>query len=673
MIKISLYIFFLAITLSINAQNRMFDEQLDSIQKLRLLSNNENLDLEKRIAYAKQASDLSYKTDVDSTIMISDKNKLDFVYNIKDFNLLKNISYKKLKLARSFKDSTNIAFFSSLLGSFYLSSVENIRTDSAFYYYNVSQEVYKGLKDNFNRALILHKIAIIQKNKKNHIGSEISSIKSLSLFKTLKDSDILSKNIAYEYNNLGIVYKELKFYDKSKEYLAKGLKIKKEIKDDLTSIYITYNNLGTTYEFAGEYDLAIKNYLEILKDKNFINESPSLYALVLDNYAYALYLSKKHKKLPKLYLRALKICDNIGDSYKSIIIHQHLAEYYHGKNKKDSALYYAYKAKELSEHYYNDDLLKSLLILSKIETDSIAVKHYKAYINLNDSIQHQERLSRNKFARIQFETDEYIDEAKRLNTQNILIITIAGILIITLCLFYFIKQQQDKNKTLLFEKEQQETNQEIYSLMLKQQTKLERAKMQERYRIGDGLHDRILNHLFGTRMSMGFLELKGDEKTLKDYNLYLNKIQNIEKEVRDVSHQLKSNAVLPKTNFESLINHYINEQSLIGCFSYDITNKAIQFDTLDDGIKVNLYRIIQESIQNIIKHAKAKHVTIQFYDETHRLNLVIEDDGIGFDVKANKKGIGLKNISSRVLNLNGIFKIDSISNKKTLIHIIIPI
>ncbi len=84
----------------------------------------------------------------------------------------------------------------------------------------------------------------------------------------------------------------------------------------------------------------------------------------------------------------------------------HLSEYYNSINQKDSAKYYAYAAKNYAANFHNDDYLKTLLHLSKIEEDSLAVNYYKEYITLNDSLISNERAIRNKFARIRYETKE---------------------------------------------------------------------------------------------------------------------------------------------------------------------------------------------------------------------------------------------------------------------------
>ena len=186
-----------------------------------------------------------------------------------------------------------------------------------------------------------------------------------------------------------------------------------------------------------------------------------------------MYLSNDFEQLPKLYLKALRVCDSIGANYNSIVINQHLAEYYNANEKKDSALFYAYRAKEISEQYYNDDLLKSLLLLSKIEEDSMAVKHYNEYIVLNDSLLKNERNLRNKFARIRFETKEIEQENIQMAREKMWLMILSVALIFTAFLLYIIITQRNKNKELQFIQQQQEANEEIYNLMLSQQDKID--------------------------------------------------------------------------------------------------------------------------------------------------------------------------------------------------------
>jgi len=208
--------------------------------------------------------------------------------------------------------------------------------------------------------------------------------------------------------------------------------------------------------------------------------------------------------------------------------------------------------------------------------------------------------------------------------------------------------------------------------MLAQQNKLEEGRLYERHRIAEELHDGILSRLFGTRMGMGFLNLEGDSKTLADYNQFINEMQGIEQDIRDVSHELKSEVLFSKTSFETLVDDYVKSQSVIGNFKYTITNNQVVFKDLNESIRLELYRIIQEAVQNILKHAKASFVSINFCKKENNLEITITDDGVGFNTQKKQKGIGLKNMASRVSKLEGHFKIDSTPDQGTEIRIQIP-
>ena len=88
--------------------------------------------------------------------------------------------------------------------------------------------------------------------------------------------------------------------------------------------------------------------------------------------------------------------------------------------------------------------------------------------------------------------------------------------------------------------------------------------------------------------------------------------------------------------------------------------------------KINIYRIIQESMQNIFKHANAKVVKISISLEKDLICLDIIDDGDGFDTSKNNKGIGLKNMRSRVEDIKGAIAFSSKTNNGTLVSVKIP-
>ena len=127
-------------------------------------------------------------------------------------------------------------------------------------------------------------------------------------------------------------------------------------------------------------------------------------------------------------------------------------------------------------------------------------------------------------------------------------------------------------------------------------------------------------------------------------------------------------------NFIKMANTLLKKQSEISGFKCTLSDDdLINWDEIDNNVKINIYRIIQEAIQNINKYAKASIVKISFSLDKEILHLTIKDNGDGFNVKNIKKGIGLKNMASRAQKLEGTFKINSNINQGTTIEISIPI
>lgn len=582
-------------------------------------------------------------------------------------NLRKIDSIQDYLSTAKFTDSVSVANQHYKIGELYRYS---LLSDSAYFYYQKAEKVFRKFNYKYETAITLYGIAVCQTYDKDYTGSEVTSIEALTLLEQLNESNLIKERKAYIYNNLGIVFDELEQFNESIEYYKKSLEIKKKLKGDFQrSIGLTLNNMLKVYRRSGEYELAIEKYNEILSNKELINNHPDVYVLALGNYANTLYLSKQTEQLPELYLKALRICDSINLSYNSIIIHQHLAEYYNNKNNKDLAKYHAYKAKNISEAYNNDDLLKSLLLLSKIEKGDIAAKHLKKYVKLSDSLQRSERAKRDKFARIRFETNQIEQENIRIARERMWLLIISITLIITSFLIYLVVNQRNKNKELKFIQQQQETNEEIYNLMLSQQDNIEEARTLEKKRISEELHDGVLGRLFGTRLSLDSLNMGTNADAINTRSQYISELKNIEDDIRKVSHKLNTDFV-SGSGFIDIIKSLLKKQTKAYGFDYELKhNDDINWEEASNKTKIHIYRIIQESLQNIYKHANATLVKISFEVKNNVFCLVINDNGSGFIVDKAKRGIGLKNINSRVEEIKGDLNITSEVNKGTTITI----
>jgi len=598
---------------------------------------------------------------------------LNYSFTQEHYNFKKIDSLKHVVLNTTGQDSTLIAETSYTIAEYYRKTTPY--ADSAFYYYHKAEKIFKRLDTSYQLALTLYGIAVIQKNEKDFIGSEVSSVEALSLLELLKETNDIIIAKSFIYNNLGIVFKELEQYDESVKYHNKALELKRKLKgDNRRTIDVSKNNLANTYKNAEQFDLAIDYYNQILQNKNLVKQQPDFYALVLDNYAHTLYLSKRYEHLPELYFKALKISDSINfKGYNSIIINQHIAEYYNDRGNKNLAKYYAYNAKNISKKYHNDDLLKSLLLLSKIEDSDMAAKHLNAYIQLNDSLQKNERTIRNKFARIRFETSQIEQENLQIAKERLWLLIISVVLIISSFLLYLVINQRNKNKELQFIQEQQKVNEEIYNLMLSQNEKVETARSLEKKRISEELHDGVLGKLFGIRLSLDSLNMSHTDEAVKTREQYIHKLKILEEDIRKVSHELNTDFI-SGSGFIDIIKTLVNTQTVVYNLSYKLQqDDTINWDAISNKKKIHIYRIIQETLHNIYKHAQATQVTICFKLKNNVVFLTLIDDGTGFDVHKVKSGIGLKNMTSRIKEINGIINIVSQKDIGTTVTIQVPI
>ncbi|WP_299716038.1 tetratricopeptide repeat protein [uncultured Tenacibaculum sp.] len=511
-------------------------------------------------------------------------------------------------------------------------------------------------------------MARIKSRYRDHSGSEILIIKAIKIYKELNDN----YNLFILYNQLGLIKEDIKEYNLSLNYYEKALEYfnktsKKEKKKKNLAIN---NNIGNVYLKKKQYKKAIEFYNKSLKN----NPSISNYARIIDNRAYCKLLMNNTKNIKNEFIEALHIRDSLRN--KSAVLMSKIRISYYYSHIKDTikAIQYAKEANLLAKQLNNGrDYLTSLKQLSNLDIKN-SKKFLDRYIEYNDSLITIERKTQNKFTRIEFETDEHIEEKERLGQQLIWIIGGSISIILISTLLYFLRVQKVRNEKLQLEADQQKANEEVYVLTLQQQAKLEEERVKERNRISAELHDGILGKLFGTRVNLGFLGMQMNTDTQEKQQAYLDELQLIEKEIREVSHKLSDNFNDANINFTSIITQLLEDKGTIGGFDTDFKNdKSITWKEISEVTKANVYRIIQEALQNIIKHAKAKNVTLAFSIENEKLEIQIADDGVGFDTKKSRKGIGIKNINSRIAKLQGNVSFISALNKGTTLQIKIPI
>lgn len=216
---------------------------------------------------------------------------------------------------------------------------------------------------------------------------------------------------------------------------------------------------------------------------------------------------------------------------------------------------------------------------------------------------------------------------------------------------------------------------ELISHRIMQQELITEAAIQvqekEREELGKELHDNINQILASTKLYLE-LALGGNRET---FNAAISKsyenVTFIIEEIRKLSKKLVPPSL--DTTLVEAIQDLIDEIQAIAPIKISLLLTNFNEKLLNENIKLILYRIVQEQVNNILKHAAASEVEIKMGIYPNKLHLVIIDDGIGFDATKRSKGIGLRNIENRVKFYNGIIDIVSNPGKGFRLEISIPI
>ena len=631
-------------------------------------ANNESLDFQNRRNAADSIRKIIISQPNDS---LNRKNYFKLAnryFNMSAMDDYKATTERIVVNSKEAKDSSSLGKAYSYLGDYYGSKFDS---EKAYLNYFNAEKIYLKLNDNPKIAKTLLNKAVIQFNEKDFVGSEKSAINALEILKKTN-----SDELTYEANNvLGVIYHELSEFDKAIQYHNAALLIlkKQNVPSEFQSIATSLNNIGAVYQKSKEYGKALKYYKESLQSENILRDKPVLYAALIDNIAYSEFKLKNYEFLPELFYQALDLRDSLK-LYPGVASSKlNLSEFYESQKNIPLSQKFAKEAYSLAkEKKLSNEVLLSLKQLSKVDPQNSSF-YSSNYIRINDSLQLSERKIRNKLARIEFETDELIVQKDKLVEQKQSLIYLGFALIVVGIFIYVVRTQKAKNRELLLLQAQQAANEEIYQLMITQQEKLEEARLQEQKKIGRELHDGILGQIFGTRMDLSNLNSSINKEDIAKRSVFINSLHSLESQVRYISHELTDEKTIIYNNFVLMVTNFIENQKQQHHTIIDlIFDKEIDWNAVDNFIKINLYRVMQESFQNINKYANASKVVLHFKLIKTIIELQIEDNGDGFDSKKKKKGIGLKNMMSRMESLNGSFQIDSKINSGTKLVFQVP-
>lgn len=197
----------------------------------------------------------------------------------------------------------------------------------------------------------------------------------------------------------------------------------------------------------------------------------------------------------------------------------------------------------------------------------------------------------------------------------------------------------------------------------------------ERQRLAGELHDNIGATL--TAVKIQFNHIQKNYSPTEELKTHFDKtnrlLEEAYQEIRTLAH-LKNSGVIAKNGLLPAIKQLTKNASGVKNLTIEVADFGLD-DRLENTLEIAIFRIIQELVTNIIKHSQATEASISLTNHKDRLNIIVEDNGIGFDPKLlrTKAGMGISNIEKRVEHLGGSIEIDSSPKKGTSIIINIPL
>ncbi|MEL6562477.1 MAG: ATP-binding protein [Bacteroidota bacterium] len=368
---------------------------------------------------------------------------------------------------------------------------------------------------------------------------------------------------------------------------------------------------------------------------------------ILNNKAIVFDFIKQYDSAKTYFLQVKDLMDS-NDFDNQVIYHQWLAEHLRLVGDHDSA----YHHKETELKLRRDSHTKQIDVsIAEINTKYETEKKELENLRLKADYQKVER-----------------------NIRTYIIGAVS--LLILLGSITLLLQKNATKKRLLVEKEKEIESQKVATLLKEQELANIDAMLagqeKERLKVADELHDDLGSMMATIKLYIESYKKNQHINSIDQAQAMLNKAYE---KIRNIS-RMKNSGVYSKDGLLPAIRKMTTDIMSASHLKIELMEFGME-GRLSNSIELNLFRAVQELIANIIKHADAKKIVIQFTQHNDSLNLMIEDDGVGFDVSVrnndNHSGLGLSNIERRIELLDGSFMIDSIIGKGTSVIIDIPI
>ena len=613
-----------------------------------------------------------------------------------------------LKLLATAKEDTGKAMILLTLSSWY----ETNNQDSSAYYLNKGKELAESLK--FDRGIYYYyqQGTVLFYTKGEYNKALELSIKGLELARKLKDSSMVVAML----NNLGIVNGYFGNFEMQLDYTIQIKNIIEKMQD--SSKYSgLYHNLANCYHNLGQYRRGVDAGLysvyvnTFLKPKNgYINRAYSTLAQCYDGLRMqdsALYY----------YTIAINESVRLNDKYAEGIIYGYKCNLLASMNRFGEMLTAAEKSLSLSKELQSRQMMASSLYnvayaqffnnknqlarasineaLVIATADSLRDELKNCYTVLSyvaardadyvtsiwakqkadsiaDAFLNEKVLQNTADLEKKYETEKKDSQIKiqeaaiqRKNTLNYILIGGAATLLLISLLTYRNYSQKQKLQQRRISELETEKKLTATEAVLK-------GEEQERTRLAKDLHDGLGGMLSGIKYS--FQTMKGNlimtPENQQAFERSMDMLDSSIKEMRRVAHNMMPEALV-KFGLDTALKDFCNDINQSGAIKLSYQSIAMEHAVIEQTTAITIYRIVQELVNNTMKHAVAKTAIVQVSKADNEISITVEDDGKGFNpvILQGTNGIGWSNIQSRVEYLKGKLDVQSEPGKGTSVHI----
>lgn len=444
--------------------------------------------------------------------------------------------------------------------------------------------------------------------------------KAMAMYRStlaIEEQRMNKRGIAIASNNIGGIYYLQDSLPQALAWYQESLRLKEEIQYTAGAAG-TYTNIGSIYEARGDFQQALRYHL---KSHSMQSESGEVQetAISANNVALVLRRLGREQEALLYFEQALDLAQQSGGKIIELEILAHMTEAASASGNYHLAFRYADRQRQIrdtiDEHLREADLID---------------ERYREQKNAYELLE------------IENEAERQRSIAESAKQQTVVYTLVAGIAMIVLSFLAWWKINREKHRAIVAEQQEQINRQHTEEIIRKQELIVLRsifdAQQKERQRIATDLHDGLSLKLSTARLYynlVGKLATGMNEEERKQYTKGHEILDEASTELREVAHDLLSGKIT-RFGLAQAIERLCETLQEASELKIDFYSSGLD-NRLDSHSEFQVYQIIQELLTNIHRHAKARNATVQLSRYNHTLNVLVEDDGLGFPEKCTSR------------------------------------